>query len=181
MPSFQRRPPLFYAQIIYPSLSSREHVLFHLFRVSPSTFTSDSRESSRLQFSSAQFSHSVMSSSLRPHGLQHARPPCPSPTLRIYSNSSPSSQWCHKNISSSVFPFSSCLQSFPNQGLFKWVSSSHQSIVVSASAWALPMNIQDWFPLGRTGWISLQSRGLSRVFSNTTVQKHQFFGTQLSL
>ena len=135
-------------------------------------------------FSSVQFSHSVMSNSSQPHGPQHARPPCPSPTLRVYSNSSPLSQWCHPTISSSVIPFSSCPQSFPVSGSFpmsQLFTSGGQSIAVSASASVLPMNIQEWFPLGWTGWISLQSKGLSRVFSNTTVQKHQFFGAQLSL
>ena len=132
-------------------------------------------------FSSVQFSHSAMSDSLWPHGLQHARPPCPSPTPRVYSNSSPWSLWRHPNISSSVVPFSSCPQSFPASGsfpvsqLFAW---GGQNIGISASV--LPMNIQDWSPLGWTGWISLQSKGLSRVFSNTTVQKHQFFGTKHS-
>ena len=131
-----------------------------------------------------QFSRSVMSESLRPHGLQLARPPCPSPTPRACLNSSPSSQWCHPTISSSVLPFSSCSQSFLASGSFpvSWFfTSGGQSIGVSASATVLPMNIQDWFPLGWTDWISLQSKGLSRVFSNTTVQKHQFFSTQPSL
>ena len=121
---------------------------------------------------------------LRPHGLQHARLPCPSPTPRAYSNSCPSSQWCHPTISSSVVPFSSCLQSFPASGSFptsQFFTSGGQSIGVSVSASVLPMNIQDWFPLWLIGLTSLQSRALSRVFSNTTVQKHQFFGTQLSL
>ena len=133
-------------------------------------------------FSSVQFSHSVMSDSLQPHKLQHARPPCPSPTPGIYSNSCPSSQWCHPANSSSVIPLSSCPQSLPSSGsflmsqLFAW---GGQSIGVSASAPVLPMNTQDWFPLGWTGWISFQSKGLSRVFSNTTVQKHQFFGAQV--
>ena len=134
--------------------------------------------------SSVQFSGSVVSDSLWPHGLQHARLPCPSPTPRVYSNSCPLSQWCHPTISSSVTPFSSCLQSFPASGSFQMsqlFTSGGQSIGVSASTSVLSMNIQDWFPLGWTGWISLQSKGLSRVFSNTTVQKHQFFGTQLSL
>ena len=133
---------------------------------------------------SVQFRHSVVSDSLWPHGLQHTRPPCPSPAPGVYSNSCPLSQWCHPNISSSVIPFSSCLQSFPASGSFlmsQLFESGGQSIGVSASASVLPMKIQDWFPLGWTGWISLQSKGLSRVFSNTTVQKHQFFGTQLSL
>ena len=120
------------------------------------------------------------------HGLQHARPPCPSPTPRVYSISCPLSQWCHPTISSSVVPFSSCLQFFPAPGSFQmsqFFASGGQSIEVSASTSTsvLPMNIQDWFPLGWTGWISLQSKGLTGVFSNTTVQKHQFFGAQLSL
>ena len=126
------------------------------------------------------FSRSVMSDSLRPHESQHARPPCPSPTPRVYSNSCPSSRWCHPAISSSVVPFSSCLQSCPASES-QFFASGGQSIGVSASTSVLPMNTQDWFPLGCTGWISLQSKGLSRVFSNTTVQKHQFFSTQLSL
>ena len=111
--------------------------------------------------SSVQFSRSVISDSLRPHGLQDARPPCPSPILGVHSNSCPLSQWCHLTISSSVVPFSSCLQSFPASGSFQMT--------------------QIWFPLGWTGWISLQTKGLSRVFSNTTVQNHQFFNAQLSL
>ena len=133
--------------------------------------------------SSVQFSRSVVSNSLRPHESQHARPPCPSPTPGVHSNSSPSSQWCYPAISSSVVPFSSCLQSFPASGSFQmsqFFTSGGQSIGVSASTSVLPMNTQDWSPLGWTGWISLQSKGLSRVFSNTTVQKHLFFGTQLS-
>ena len=135
------------------------------------------------QFSSVQFSRSVVSDSLRPHESQHASPPCPS-TPGAYSNSCPSSRWCHPAISSSVVPFSSCPQSLPASGsfpmsqLFTW---GGQSIGVSASASFRPMNTQDRSPSGWTGWISLQSKGLSRVFSNTTVQKHQFFGTQLSL
>ena len=132
---------------------------------------------------SVQFSHSVVSNSLQPHGLQHARPPCPSLTPEAYSNSSPSSQWCHPTISSSVVPFPSCLQSIPASGSFQmslFFASGGQSIGVSASTSVLPMNIQDWFPLRWTGWISLQSKGLSRVFSNTTVQKHRFFHTQPS-
>ena len=118
-----------------------------------------------------------------PHGLQYARLPCPSPTPRIYSSSCPLSQWCHPIISSSVVLFS-CPQSFPASESFpmgQFFKSGGQRTGVSASASVLPMNIQDWFPLGWTGWISLQSKGLSRVFSNTTVQKHQFFGAQLSL
>ena len=122
---------------------------------------------------------SVMSDSLRPHGLQHTRLPCPSPTHGAYSNSCPPSRWCHSTISSSVVPFSSCLQYFPASGSFpmsQLFTSGGQSIRVSASASVLPKNIQDWFPLGLTGLISLQSKELSRVFSNTTVQKHQFLG-----
>ena len=133
-------------------------------------------------FSSVQFS-SVMSDSLRPHGLLHVRLPCPSPTPGAYLNSCPSSWWCHPTISSSVIPFSSCFQSLLVSGSFQmsqFFLSGGQSIGVSASATVLPMNIQDWFPLGWTDWISLQSKGLSRVFSNTTVQKHQFFSAQLS-
>ena len=137
-----------------------------------------------LQATSVQFSRLVVSDSLQPHGLQHARMPCPSLTPGAYSNSWPSSQWCHPpSISSSVLPFSFHLQSFPASGsfpmsqLFTW---GGQSTGVSASASVLPMNTQDQDPLGWTGWISLQSKGLSRVFSNTTVQKHQFFDTQLS-
>ena len=127
-----------------------------------------------------QFSCSVVSDTLRPRGLQYARPTCPSPTPRVYSNSCPLSQWYHPTISSSVIPFSSHLQSFPASGPFQmsqFFTSGVQSIGVSASASVLPMNIQDWFPLGRTSWISLQSKGLSRVF-NTTVQKHQYFDAQ---
>ena len=133
---------------------------------------------------SVQFSCSVVSDSLQPHDLQHTRPPCPSPTPRVHSNSRPSSQWCHPAISSSVIPFSSCPQSLPASGSFpmsQFFAWGGQSIGVSALASLLPMNTQDWSPLGWTGWTSLQSKGLSRVFSNTTVQKHQFFGTQLSL
>ena len=129
-----------------------------------------------------QFSHSVVSDSLRPHGLQCARAPCPSPTPGVYSDSCALSWWCHPTTSSSVVPFSSHLLSFPASGSFpvsQFFASGGQSIGISASASVLPMNIQDWFPLGWTSWVSLQSKGLSRVFSNTTVQKHQFFGTQL--
>ena len=129
---------------------------------------------------SVQFSHSVLSDCLQPHGLQHARPPCPLPTSRVYSNSCSLSWWCHPTISSSVVPFSSCLQSFPASGSFlmsQFFTSGGQSTGVSASASVLPMNIQDWSPLGWTGWISLQSKGLSRAFSNTTLQKHQFFSS----
>ena len=133
-----------------------------------------------LTFFSVQFSRSVVSNSLRPHDP----PPCPSPTLGVYPNSCPLSRWCHPTISSSVVPFSSCPQSFPASGSFpmrQLFASGGQSIIISASTSVLPMNSQDWSPLEWTGWISLQSKGLSRVFSNTTVQKHQFFGAQLSL
>ena len=132
---------------------------------------------------SVQFSCSVVSNTLRPHGLQHARLPCPSPSPRACSNSCPLSQWCRPTISPSVVSFSSHLQSFPASGFFplsQFFVSGGQSIGVSASASVFPVNIQDWFLLGWTGLISLQSKGLSRVFSNTTVQKHQFFGTKLS-
>ena len=136
-----------------------------------------------MPFSSVQFSHSVLSNSLGPHESQLTRPPCPSPTPGVHWNSHPSSRWCHPAISSSVVPFSSCPQSlpasesFPMSQLFTW---SGQSTGVSALASFLPKNTQDWSPLEWTGWISLQSKGLSRVCSNTTVQKHQFFSTQLS-
>ena len=128
-------------------------------------------------FSSVQFSCSVVSDNLQPHGLKHARLPCPSPIPRAYSNSRPSSQQYHPTISSAI-PFSSHLQSFPASGSFpmsQFFTSGGQSIGVSASASILPMNTQDWSPLGWTGWISFQSKGLSRFFSNTTVQKHQKF------
>ena len=134
-------------------------------------------------FSSVQFNHWVVSNPLRPHDLQHSRPPCPSPTPRVHPNPCSLNQWCHPTISSSLVLFSSCPQSFPASGsfpisqLFAW---GGQSIGVSALASVLPKNTQDWSPLGWTGWISLQSRGLSRVFSNTTVQKHQFFSAQPS-
>ena len=138
----------------------------------------------RPQFSSVHFNCSVMSDSLHPHELQHARPPYPSPTVEVYPNPCPLSRWCHPTISSSVIPFSSCPQSFPVSGSFQMhqlFTSGGQSIGVSTSTSVLPMNTQDWSLLGWTDWISLQSKGLSRVFSNTTVQKHQFFSTQLSL
>ena len=130
---------------------------------------------------SVQFSHSFVSDSLQPHGLQPARLPCPSPTPRACSNWCPLSKWCIQT-SHPVLPFSSCLQTFPASGSFpasQFFTSGGQSIEASASSSSLPMNIQDWFPLGLIGWISLQSKGLSRVF-NTTVQKHQFFSAQLS-
>ena len=133
---------------------------------------------------SVQFSCSVVSDSLWPHGLQHARLPCPSATPGVYSNSCPLSLWCHPTISSSVGPFSSCLQSFPASGSFQmsqFFASGGQSTGVSTSTSVLQMNTQDLFSLGWTGWISLQSKGLSSVFSNTTVLNHQFFSAQLSL
>ena len=135
------------------------------------------------QFHSVQFSRSVVSDSLRPHESQHARPPCPSPSLEVHSDSRPSSPWCHPAISSSVVPFSSCPQSlpgsesFPMSQLFAW---GGQSTGASALASFLPKKSQGWSPSEWTGWISLQSKGLSRVFSNTTAQKHQFFGSQPS-
>ena len=138
---------------------------------------------SAIKLSSVQFSHSVVSDSLRPHESQHARPPCPSPTPRVHSDSRPSSPWCHPAISSSVVPFSSCPQSlpasesFPMSQLFTW---GGQSPGISAFASFLPKKSQDWSPSEWTGWISLQSKELSRAFSNTTVLKHEFFGTQLS-
>ena len=140
-------------------------------------------KSERQIYHSVQFRHSVVFDSLWSHGLQHARPPCSSPTPGVYSNSRPSSWWCHPTISSSVVPFSSCLQSCPESGSFlvsQFFASGAQSTGASASASVLPMNIQDW-SLGWTGQISLLSKGLSRVFSNTTVQKHQFYSAQLSL
>ena len=133
--------------------------------------------------SSVQFNCSVMSNSLQPLGLQHARLPCPSPTSKAYPNSCPLSQWCHLTISCSVIPFSFCLQSFPTSGSFpmsQLFTSGGQNIRLSASTSVFPMNTQDWAPLGWTGWISLDTKGLIRVFSNTTVQKHQFFGAQFS-
>ena len=136
-----------------------------------------------LTSSSVQFSHSVVCDSLWPHGLQHAGLSCPSPTPGACSNSCPWSQWCHSTISSSVVPFSACLQSFPASGSFQmsqFFASGGQSNRIKVTASALPVNIQDWFPLGWTGWISLQSKGLSRAFSNT-FQNHQFLGVQLSL
>ena len=136
-----------------------------------------------LAFNSVQFSSSVVSDSLPPNGLQYARPPCPSPTPRVYSNSCPLSGWCHPTISSSVVPFS-CLQAFPASGAFQmsqFFTSGGQSSGFSASTSVLPMNIQDWFPWGLTGLISLQPKGLSRIYSSPTIRKHQFFGPQPSL
>ena len=132
---------------------------------------------------SESVSHSVVFNCLQPHGLQHVRLPCPSSTPGAGSNSGPLSLWCHPTISSYIIPFSSCLQSCPALGSFpvsEFFASGGQSTGVSASASVLPMNTQDWFPLGWTDWISLQSKGLSRVFSNSTVEKHHLFGTQPS-
>ena len=137
----------------------------------------------KFYLSSFQFSRSIMSDPLWPHKSQHTRLPCPSPTPRVHSNSCPSSWWCHPAISSSIISFSSCSQSLPVSGslpmsqIFAW---GGQNIGVSASASVIPMNTQDWSPLGLPGWISLQSKGLSSVFSNTTVQKHQCFRAELS-
>ena len=136
-----------------------------------------------IHWSTVQFSCSVMSNSLRHHEPQHARPPCPSPTPEIHPNPCPLSWWCHPAILSSVIPFCSCPQFSPASGSFQMsqlFASGGQSIGVSASTSVLSMNIQDWSPLGWSAWISLQSKGLSRVFSNTAIQKHQFFATQLS-
>ena len=131
-----------------------------------------------------QFICSVMSDTLQPHEPKHTRPPCPAQTPGVYSNSCPLSWWCHLTFSSSVVPFSSCSQSFPTSGTFQMSQlfiSGGKSVGVSASSSVFPMNTQDWFPLRWTGWISLQSKGLSRVFSNATVQKHQFFCAQFTL
>ena len=176
---------------LFSSLQEAPDSIAHLHM---GTTVTQSTEGDKLFFSTAiftmiysvqpvQFSCSVMSDSLQPHALQHARPPCPSPTLGVYSNSCPLSRWCHPTSSSSVVPFSSHLQSFPESGSFQmsqFFASCGQSIAASASASVLPMNTQNWSP-SWTGWISLQSKEFSRVFSNTTVQKHQFSGTQLSL
>ena len=162
--------------------------IFILFFITAAKFTFPPAMCKFYKFStyfafSVQSTRSVVSDSLRPHESQHARPPCPSPTPGVYSNSCPSSRWCQPAISSSVVPFSSFPQSLPASGsftvsqLFPW---GGQSIGVSASASVLPMNTQNWSTLGWTGWISLKSKGLSRIFFNTTVQKHQFFGAQLS-
>ena len=164
-------------------MPSNRLILCHPLLLLPAIFPSIrvfSNEINSSQFSSVQFSHSVVSNSLRPHEQEHARPPCPSPTPGIHPNPCPSSRWCHP---SSVVPFSSCPQSFPASGSFpmsQLFTSGGQSFGVSAPASLLPTNTQDWSPLGWTGWMSLQSKGLSRVFSNTIVQKHQFFGAQLS-
>ena len=174
---YRSRPTLCYCHVCVDC----KNVYQHFLRFSFLQFWLSSSGLASMYFS-VQFSGSVVSDSLRPHESQHARPPCPSQTPRVYSNSCPSSRWCHPAISSSVVPFSSCPQSLPASGsfpmsqLFAW---GDQSTRVSASASVLPVNTQHVSPSGWTGWISLQSKGLSRVF-NTTVQKHQFFGTQLS-
>ena len=183
---------------LVPSLNSREHILsLHLLNGHYSSIHLSAHsiiciflnqllsiECVLNTIVGIQFSWSVRPDYLWPHGLQHARPPCPSPTPGVYPDSCPFSRWCHQTISSSVVPFSSCLQSFPTSGSFQmsqFFTSGGKNIGVSASASVLPMNTQDWSPLGWTGWISLQSKGLTRVFSNTTIQKHQFFCAQLSL
>ena len=161
---------------VYEAITS-EALRDHCYRIWPRLFHGS-------YTTSVQFSHSVLSDSLRHHEPQHTRPPCPSATPGVHSHSCPLSRWCHPAISSSVVPFSSCLRSFPASGsslMSQFFASGGQSIGVSASVSVPPMNIQDWFPLGWTAWISLQSKGLSRVFSSTTIWKHQFFGAQLSL
>ena len=170
-------PAPFYALLVFcPSLCGADGWWRKLPLLSCHLFTN-------LVYFLVQFSRSVMSNTLRPHELQHTRPPCPSPTPGVHSDSRPLGQWCHPAISSSVVPFSSCPQalpaseSFPMSQLFTW---GGQSTGVSATASVLPMNTQDWSPSEWTGWISLQSKELSTVFSNTTVQKHPFFGPQLS-
>ena len=153
------------------------HIRFQPFQVDDIFWHTDltSEQNTKQLSSSVECSRSVASYSVRPHEPQHARPPCPSPTPRVHPNSCPLSQWCHPTISSSVVPFSSCPQFSPASRSFQMsqlFTSGGQSIGVLASASVLPMNTQDWSPLGWTGWISLQSKGLSGVFSNTTVQKH---------
>ena len=155
----------------------------NIYNNKPTVISTRAFSSPFCQIRSDQISHSVMSDSLQPHESQHARPPCPSSTPRVHSDSRPSSLWCHPAISSSVIPFSSCpqslpaLETFPMSQLFAW---GGQSTGVSVLASFLPTKSQGWSPSEWTGWISLQSKGLSRILSNTTVQKHQFFGTQPS-
>ena len=166
-------------------------ILIAIVQLNLKSFLSNPLDSKTTEFTTVygiisivQFSHLAVSDSLKPHGLQHARLPCPSPTPRACSNSCPPSWWCYPIISFSVVPFSSCLQSFPTSGSFlmhQFFASVGPSIGTSASASVLPVTIQDWFPSGWTGLISLLSKGLSRVFSNTTVQRHQFFSAQLYL
>ena len=165
-----------YKLVTYDPDSGFRKVWFGLYNVGSKVDYLDNF--SILKWRSVQFSHSVVSDSLGPHEPQHARPPCPSPTPGVHPNPCPLSQWCHPAISFSVVPFSSCPQSLPASGSFQMsqlFTSDGQSIEVSASASVLPVNTHNWSPLGWTGWISIQSKGLSRVFSNTTVQKHQFF------
>ena len=179
--------------VVSGSISSEHKIFCERLNITPFFFLSlrilfgdvqgEELDSSAVNINSIQFSPAVVSDSFRPHSLQHARLACPSPTIRACSNSCPLSWWCHPTISSSIVPFFFCLQPFPASGSFpmsQFFTSGDKSIGVSASASVLPMTIQDWFPLDLTGWISLQSKGLSRVFSNTTVQKHQFFGAQLA-
>ena len=162
--------------------------LFHYFFVYNTCFLpvccTDFSFATWFEWHSVQFSRSVVSDSLWSHELQHTRPPCPSPTPGVHLNPCPSSRWCHQAISSSVVSFSFCPQSFPASGslpMSQFFTSGGQSIGVSASTSILPMNINDWLSLEWIGWISLQSKGLSRVFSNTTIQKQEFFSAQLPL
>ena len=167
---------------IKPIITYFVHSYIYLFTIDKSWH--DNIIMAKIYISSVNFSRSVMFEFLWLHEPQHTRPPYPSPTPRVHPNPCPLSRWCHPTISSSVVPFSSCPQSFPASGSFQmsqFFASGGQSIGVSASTSVLPMDTQDWAPLGWTGWISLQSKGLSRVFSNTTVRKHPFFGAQLSL
>jgi len=168
---------------IFPGLTVT-HWYIHLLVHSFNTYLYKNYMQNFVKLKSVQFSCSVVSNSLTPHELQHSRPPYPSPTPGACSNSCPLSRWCHSTISSSVIPFSSHLQSFPASGSFQmsqFFASGGQSFGVLASTSVLSMNTQDWSPLGWTHWISLQPKGLSRVFSKTIVQKHQFLGVQLSL
>ena len=171
-------------QLVIKIMCMVSEIIIHVRVSSPFLPTHFVRWSFLLRTIQFHFSRSVMSDSLWPHELQHSRPPCPSPTPGVYPNSCPLSWWCHPTISSFVILFSSCLQSFQTSGSFQMhqlFASGGQNIGVSSSTSVLPMSTQDWSPLGWTGWISLQSKGLSRVFSNTTVQKHQFFCAQHSL
>ena len=166
------------AVTIHNDFGTQEKKIYHCFHFAPFYLPSSDGTGCH----DLWFSLSVVSGSLQPHRLQHTRLPCPSPIPKACSNACPSSLWCHPTISSSVVPLSSSPQSFPASESFlmsQFFTSGGQSI--GASAWFFPMNIQDWFPLGWTGWISLKFKGLSSVFSNTTVQKRQIFDTQLSL
>ena len=180
---WERKRDLVIACLFQNLRSWNQYLMFYTFSSQHFIILSDVYKDNS-EASSVQFSYSVVSDSLQHHESQHARPPCPSPTPRVHSNSCPLSQWCHSAISSCVIPFTSCQQSLRASGSFpmsQLFASGGQSIAVSALASVLPTNTQDWSPSGWTGWISLQSKGLSRVFSNTTLQKHQFFGAQLSL